>query len=644
MRRLLPYAAFGLLVIFALSVARAQPDSSSPAVVTGTVTDGGRPVPGARVELISSVHGVRFTTTDDQGTFLVAGLQPGAWTLRVAGGGFPVHERTIEVGAGVPVRVTVRLQHVAAVYAAPKLAMQMAAADMLSLGHVPASRFALAGAAPLPTAPPFNTEAYAHIQSNGFRRVADDPRSTFSIDVDTAAYANVRRFLESGSLPPADAVRIEELVNYFTYHYGRPAGGHPVAVATEVGTSPWSPDHRLVLIGLEAPPIATADLPPRNLVFLLDVSGSMMPPDKLPLLRTAMRLLVDQLRSQDRVAIVVYAGASGVALPSTPGDRKGEINQVLANLEAGGSTNGGEGIELAYRIAQEHFVRGGINRVILATDGDFNVGVTSEGELVRLIEKKRESGIFLSVLGVGTGNLKDATMEKLANRGNGNYAYLDSLQEARKVLVAEAGATLVTAAKDVKIQVEFNPATVGAYRLIGYENRLLRHEEFNDDRRDAGEIGAGHRVTALYEVVPRGREQDVPGVDPLKYQQPRPAAPSASGELMTVKVRYKAPDGEASRRLSAVVLDETRPLGPNLGFAAAVASWGMLLRDDPERGRTTWDSVLELARRHRGEDAEGYRAEFIRLVELSKSLRGGTDTEPAVTGARRLSPGESGRE
>jgi Ca-activated chloride channel homolog len=467
----------------------------------------------------------------------------------------------------------------------------------------------------------FNTEAYDRIDDNPFRRVTQDPLSTFSIDVDTASYANVRRFLNGGSLPPRDAVRIEELVNYFRFDYPRPVNGQPFSVTTEIAACPWNSSHKLALIGLQAKALDMDSVPARNLVFLIDVSGSMMPPDKLPLIRTAMRMLVDTLTERDRIAIVVYAGSSGLVLPSTSGAHKEQIHQAIARLEAGGSTNGAAGITLAYQVAQEQFVKGGINRVILATDGDFNVGVTNQGDLTRLIEEKRTSGIFLSVLGVGTGNVKDSTMEKLADRGNGNYAYLDSLHEARKVLVKEAGATLVTVAKDVKIQVEFNPANVTAYRLIGYENRLLRNEDFNDDKKDAGEIGAGHTVTALYEIVPAGVEIDAPTVDPLKYQRPASATVSAArAELMTVKLRYKAPDGDESRLITVPVKNRTAELSANVGFAAAVAQFGMVLRQSEHRGSSTLQDAAAMARRFRGADPDGYRAEFVRLVELAGSL------------------------
>jgi Ca-activated chloride channel family protein len=468
----------------------------------------------------------------------------------------------------------------------------------------------------------FNTETYDHIDEGGLRRVADDPLSTFSIDVDTASYANVRRFLTDGSLPPAGAVRIEELINYFRFDYPKPEKGEPFSITTELAACPWNSKHRLALIGIRgAESDDDKDPGPRNLVFLLDVSGSMASPDKLPLVRNAMRMLVNTLTAQDRIAIVVYAGASGLVLPSTHGDRKEAIRRALAQLEAGGSTNGAAGITLAYRVARQHFVEGGVNRVILATDGDFNVGVTNQDELIRLIERERSTGVFLSVLGVGTGNLKDSTMEKLADKGNGNYAYLDSLHEAHKVLVREGGATLNTIAKDVKIQVEFNPATVAAYRLIGYENRVLRNEDFNDDRKDAGEIGEGHTVTALYEIVPAGGAVETAPVDPLRYQQARERAPAANTrELATVKVRYKSPDGDVSRLLSTVVRNVDALMAANLGFASAVAEFGMLLRNSEHKGRASYRAAAERARRFRGSDPEGYRMEFIKLTEAAAQL------------------------
>ncbi|HLL14941.1 MAG TPA: VWA domain-containing protein [Pyrinomonadaceae bacterium] len=471
----------------------------------------------------------------------------------------------------------------------------------------------------------FNTEAYKHIDENPFFEVARAPLSTFSIDVDTASYSNTRRFIRDGQLPPKDAVRIEELINYFSYDYPQPAGDAPFSINAEVSACPWNSKHRLVHIGLQGKRLRKEDLPPANLVFLLDVSGSMNSPDKLPLVKSSLRMLAEQLSARDRLSIVVYAGSSGLVLPSTAGDRRGEILAALDSLEAGGSTNGGEGIHLAYRVATENFIRGGINRVILATDGDFNVGTTSEGELARLIEEKRKTGVFLSVLGFGTGNVKDATMETLADKGNGNYAYIDELQEARKVLGEQLGGTIATIAKDVKIQVEFNPRQAAAYRLIGYENRLLRDQDFNDDTKDAGEIGAGHTVTALYEVVPYGQKFENPGVDALKYQRPaQVSSDSNSKELMTIKVRYKDPDKAGdSKLLSVWVADAGTTLesaSNNFKFSSAVAGFGMLLRDSKYKGGARYADVARLARAATGADAQGYRAEFIQLVERAQTL------------------------
>jgi len=450
--------------------------------------------------------------------------------------------------------------------------------------------------------PEHNTEAYDHIVENPFRKVADEALSTFSIDVDTASYANARRFLNQNALPPPGAVRIEEFINYFDYNYAPPDGEDPFAVHVEVASCPWKPEHRLARIGLKGKEIPPGARPPCNLVFLIDVSGSMQPENKLPLLKRAMELLVTQLREDDRVAIAVYAGASGLVLPPTSGDAHRTILEALNNLRSGGSTNGGEGIKLAYNTATESFLKDGVNRVILATDGDFNVGMTDESQLIDLVESKAKTGVFLSVLGFGMGNLKDATLEQLADKGNGNYAYIDDMDEARKVLVKDLLGTLVTIAKDVKIQVEFNPALVQAYRLIGYENRKLAKEDFNDDTKDAGEIGAGHTVTALYELVPPGAPLAIPGVDPLKYQQNQPALTDAasSGELFSLKLRYKKPDQDTSRLLTFPVRDEgaaCENASEDFRFAAAAAGFGMLLRNSEYKGALTHQLVLTLAER-----------------------------------------------
>ncbi|MBN3890518.1 MAG: VWA domain-containing protein [Nostoc sp. JL31] len=473
----------------------------------------------------------------------------------------------------------------------------------------------------------FNTENYNRIEDNPFHRVGNDPLSTFSIDVDTASYSNVRRFITQGELPPKDAVRIEELINYFTYNYPQPKGDRPFSVTTEVAAAPWNSQHKLVQVGLQGKRLESKTLPPSNLVFLIDVSGSMDDPNKLPLVQQSLKLLVNQLRPEDRVSLVVYAGNAGLVLPATAGSQKSTILAAIDRLKAGGSTAGGQGIELAYKIAKESFLKSGNNRVILATDGDFNVGVSSDGELTRLIEQKREQGIFLTVLGFGTGNYKDGKMEQLADKGNGNYAYIDTLLEAKKVLVNDLRGTLFTIAKDVKIQVEFNPAKVQAYRLIGYENRLLQNQDFNDDKKDAGDIGAGHSVTALYEIIPTGTKSDVklPEIDPLRYQRSGETVSNAAGnELMQVKLRYKLPQDSTSQLITQTIQDNDLRAdqipSTNLRFAAAVATFGMVLRDSEYKGDASYDLVMKLATQGKGEDQEGYRGEFIRLVEQSRGL------------------------
>lgn len=483
--------------------------------------------------------------------------------------------------------------------------------------------------APPPGSPAANTEAYARIDENPFLAVAQNPLSTFSVDVDTAAYANVRRFLQAGQRPPRDAVRIEELINYFPYRYAAPraSDGAPFAASLEVASAPWAPEHRLVRIGLKGREVSEAARPAANLVFLLDVSGSMSAPNKLPLVKKSLGLLVERLRPADRVAIVVYAGASGMALPSTSAAEKAKILAAIDALRPEGSTNGEAGIQLAYDIAKANFIAGGANRVILATDGDFNVGVASEGELTRLVEEKAKAGVFLTVLGFGMGNLKDGTLEQIADKGNGHYAYIDSLQEARKTLVEQAGGTLVTIAQDVKLQVEFNPALAQAYRLIGYENRTLRKEDFNNDKVDAGEIGAGHTVTALYEIIPPGQPlpEGATSVDPLKYQQggARPVIGAGAGELLTVKVRYKEPGGATSRLLEFPLRDEGRAFAEasaDFKFAASVAAFGMVLRDSPHRGAAKLSDIAAWAQAGLEDDAGGYRAEFIALTHAAQAL------------------------
>ena len=638
MRILAPF-----VVLCLLAVGHAAPLQTH--TISGKVVDPAlQPIPGVSVELRVGAVVQRRTTSDRHGDWRFEGVTKGDYRVRFALSGFvttevilPVGDNilapfvtTMKVGA-VSDTVTTRITAESAALPgglakgtsppqAPLIVAGNAAGDVQGFRAPPLSELRRDGLVGMPG----ETASYAAIQENRFRSVTEHPLSTFSIDVDTASYANVRRFLNDGQLPPADAVRLEELINYFKYDYPAPRGDAPVAVTTEVAVCPWNPRLKLALIGLRAVPIQQERTPPRNLTFLLDVSGSMAPENRLPLIKTAMRMLVDSLRAEDRVAIVVYAGSSGVVLQPTSGDKKSVINAAISELRSGGSTNGAAGVELAYNLATESFVKGGINRVILATDGDFNVGVTSRDALMRLIEEKRERGIFLSVLGVGDNNLKDSTMEMLADKGNGNYSYLDSLQEGRRVLIAEAGSTLVTVAKDVKLQVEFNPRFVGAYRLLGYENRLLRKEDFNNDRKDAGEMGAGHTVTALYELVPAGEPLPAGAVDPLKYQQPAepPVKTIAtnSTELMNIKVRYKAPDGESSRLLEFPVRETAAAMRSNLGFASAVAEFGLLLRRSEFRGSASWERALARAREHRGSDPDGYRAEFIRLLDLASAL------------------------
>jgi Ca-activated chloride channel homolog len=471
-------------------------------------------------------------------------------------------------------------------------------------------------------------EGYDLISENPFYSVVENPLSTFSIDVDTASYSNVRRFINEGQLPPKDAVRLEEMINYFKYDYPQSKDEKPFSVNTEISQAPWNPSHKLVQIGLQGKNISTENLPPNNLVFLIDVSGSMNEPNKLPLLKSSLQLLVNELRANDKVSIVVYAGNAGLVLPATPGNQKEKILNAINQLEAGGSTAGGEGIQLAYKIAKENFIKSGNNRIILASDGDFNVGISNDNELVSLIEKQRDQGIFLTILGVGMGNFQDSKMQKLADKGNGNYAYIDSLMEANKVLVKQMGGTLLTIAKDVKIQVEFNPRLVQGYRLVGYEKRLLAKQDFNDDKKDAGEIGAGHQVTALYEIIPVGVKSDVSlsKVDDLKYQKPAQVNTAYnSNELMQVKLRYKQPKENNSQLVTIPVINKEVKLqnaSTNFKFASSVAAFGMVLRDSRYKGTANFEQVLTLARQSQGVDLDGYRAEFIRLVDKSKSLKG----------------------
>ncbi len=471
-----------------------------------------------------------------------------------------------------------------------------------------------------------NTEEYSNIAENAFHETTLEPLSTFSIDVDAASYSNVRRFINDDQLPPAGAVRTEEMINYFKYQYPQPAGKEPFSINTEVSNCPWNAEHRLVLIGLQGKIIPTENLPASNLVFLVDVSGSMMSENKLPLVKTSLKMLADQMREKDKISIVAYAGNAGLVLPATSGAEKIKIKTAIDALEAGGSTAGGAGIQLAYKTAAENLFKGGNNRVILCTDGDFNVGASSDDAMVSMIEKERNKGIFLTVLGFGMGNYKDSKMQQLADKGNGNHAYIDAVNEAKKVLVSEFGGTLFTIAKDVKLQLEFNPAKVAGYRLIGYENRMLNKEDFNDDKKDAGELGSGHTVTALYEIIPAGVSSDfLKSTDPLKYQKDKTDMPASSfsNELLTVKIRYKFPEEDKTNLIINAVADSKTNFAAtsdNFRFASAVASFAMLLRNSGYKGNSNFNTVAAIAGKALGNDDEGYRKEFLQLVHKAEVL------------------------
>lgn len=489
----------------------------------------------------------------------------------------------------------------------------------------------------------FNTEDYDNITENGFHRVTDDPLSTFSIDVDAASYSNIRRFLNNNELPPAGAVRTEEMINYFNYQYPQPTGDDPFSINTEMSDCPWNAENKLLLIGLQGKKIPVDKLPASNLVFLIDVSGSMEGANRLPLVKESMKMLTDQLRENDHVSIVTYAGRAGVVLKNTSGNEKMKIKDAINALQAGGFTAGGEGIQTAYKIARENFMEEGNNRIILCTDGDFNVGQSSDDALIRLIEKERNGGIFLTVLGYGMGNYKDNKMQKLADKGNGNHAYIDGLSEAKKVLVNEFGGTMFTIAKDVKLQVEFNPALVAGYRLIGYENRMLNKEDFNDDKKDAGELGSGHIVTALYEIIPAGvKSPFLKNVDPLKYQGSKKQKNSAlNDEAVTVKFRYKTPQGDVSKLIVHPVKNESIPfksVSDNFRFAASVAGFGMLLRDSEFKGKMNFEKIIQLAGNSRGKDEEGYRKEFISLVKKAAGLKNGLAKGESKTEIIEIAP------
>ena len=589
--------------------------------ITGIVTStaDGSVIPGVNVLLKGTKNGV---VTDTQGKYQIIVPEKGG-TLVFSFIGFKSKEVKLGISNIVNVKLegeVMSLQEVV-VTGRPimreKKSLSYSTKSMRSGGQLAPKDAAYGYSYAEEQTPQFNTEEYDAINENIFHDALRNPLSTFSIDVDAASYSNMRRFINNGQRPPKDAVRIEEMVNYFNYDYQQPKGEDPFSIYTEIATAPWNAKHKLVHIGLQGKEIPTDNLPPSNLVFLVDVSGSMSDFNKLPLLISSFKLLVEQLREQDRVAIAVYAGAAGLVLPSTSGANKEKIIDALDQLQAGGSTAGGAGIKLAYAVAKDNFKVGGNNRVILATDGDFNIGESSDAAMERLIEEKRNDGIFLTVLGFGMGNYKDSKMEKIADKGNGNYAYIDNILEAQKVLVNEFGGTLFTIAKDVKLQIEFNPSKVKAYRLIGYENRMLKSEDFNNDKKDAGELGSGHTVTAMYEIIPVGVDSEFYKIDELKYQSTKiEKSAEKSDELMTVKFRYKKPDEDVSKLIVHALKDtETSNTSENFRWSASVAAFGMLLRESEYVKDYSFGDVLSMAQDSKGEDKEGYRSEFINLVK-----------------------------
>jgi Ca-activated chloride channel family protein len=599
-------------------------------IVHGTVVDSatGRPVDEARIVDVGRQFVTSSNAAGEYSLTISAADRDSTITLRVLRIGYTAAQRDIALARDtvradfVLKRALLQLQEVVTTAKGETV-------ERVVLGFAASAIYGSAAGSPaIPAAPDpirFDRERYARIDDNAFLSVASEPLSTFSVDVDRASYANVRRYISvAQTRPPKDAVRIEELINYFPYDYTDPTGEHPIAVRGDIARAPWNPSQLIARIGIQAKHVAAEKVPPSNLVFLLDVSGSMSAPNKLPLVQQSINLLVDRLRVEDRVAIVVYAGSAGLVLPSTPGSDKATIRGAVDRLRAGGSTAGGAGIRLAYDVAKQNFIKGGNNRVILATDGDFNVGESNDGALTRLIEERREEGTFLTVLGFGYDNLNDQMMEQLADKGNGNYAYIDNLLEAKKMFGTELTSTIYTVAKDVKLQIEFNPAVVQAYRLIGYEDRKLANEDFANDKKDAGDMGAGHSVTALYEIIPVGVKPDVDietTAGKLRYQRVAEVARNTrTDEMMYVNVRYKLPDGRTSRLLQHAVRNEVARSDGDFSFALAVASYGMLLRESPFRGTSTFDAVLSLARDGMAHDPDGYRAEFARLVAATREL------------------------
>ncbi|NQT62891.1 MAG: von Willebrand factor type A domain-containing protein [Candidatus Marinimicrobia bacterium] len=590
-------------------------------LVKGTILDiaDGSPLIGANIFLRESGQGA---STDMDGKYFIKDVSAGKYELVAQFIGYSTIVKNIEMKADstliVDIEMEIELVESQAITIIGERSLIMQKSTNSRIQSEAVQFLAMSPSSNFMQTPVSNTEEYSKIDETGFLEVTANPLSTFAADVDAASYANVRRFIMQGRYPYADAVRTEELVNYFSYDYEEPQSNDPLSINLEYSDCPWNDENQLIHIGLKGKSIPRDEEISSNLVFLLDVSGSMRKPDKLPLLKQAFKLLVKQLTQNDRVSIVVYAGAAGEVLPSTPGSEKKKILRAIDKLKAGGGTAGGAGIQMAYQIAKKNFIKGGNNRVIIATDGDFNVGISSSSELIRYIEDKRDDGIFLTVLGFGQGNYKDNRLQELADRGNGTHAYIDNIMEAKKVLVDELTGTLYTIAKDVKIQVEFNPAKVYSYRLLGYENRRLANEDFKDDKKDAGEVGAGHTVTALYEIVPV-RPKDKTRVQELKYQETKiKRSAFNSSDVLTVRIRYKDPDDDHSLEISKVLKGKSVKLAKasnNFRFSAAVAQFAQILRDSEFKGEADLKTVKKLARGAKGGDQYGYRAEFIDLVD-----------------------------
>lgn len=642
-----------MLVLLVAGWPQAMAQGAAGAII-GTVTDENNdPVINAQVQVSSGGVVKGGAVTDFDGNYVIKPLMPGTYDIKVNYIGYKENLTKgvlVQLGNNTTVNVKLKrsehavLEEVVIVeYKVPLIDMyqggsstvktsedieQMAARSTGSIGY--SNRKSRRAAKDMAHNSQYldpSIESYKKNPENDFKTVAANPLSTMSVDVDRASYSNIRRFIQNGQLPPADAVRIEEMVNYFHYNYPQPKDEHPLAIVTELTDCPWQPGHQLLHIGMQAKTIATESLPASNLVFLVDVSGSMGEPNKLPLVKESLKLLTKNLRDKDHIALVVYAGSAGLVLPPTPGNHKQTIYDALDRLQSGGSTAGGAGIQLAYKTASEHYIRGGNNRVILATDGDFNVGISGDNELETLITKEREKGIYLTCLGYGMGNYKDSKLEVLADKGNGNYAYIDDIKEAEKTLGKEFGGTIFTLAKDVKAQIEFNPAKVQAYRLVGYENRILNEEDFKDDKKDAGDMGSGHSVTIIYEIIPAGVKSDkVRKVTPLKYQKNIAGVPvPESPELATIKFRYKKPNGNTSMEMAHIIGSGSKNIelaSDNVKFASSVAMFGMLLKKSDYKGNSSYDKALALAKAAREDDAEGYRTEYIQLLKKSAKLAG----------------------